>query len=156
MKYKLFCDLDGVLADFEGGYLKLTGIDISNNFQTNSGFWKPIDKAGSKFWEYLEWMKDGKELWKFIQPFNPVILSAPSRQKSSHIGKQKWVKNNLKNVPLLLKRAEEKQQYASENHILIDDRSDNCERWTNAGGISIVHKNAKNTISQLYKIIYNG
>ncbi len=156
MEYKLFCDLDGVLADFNKGYLNLTGIDISKmSFQTGAKFWKPIDDAGEKFWSELEWMEDGEYLWNCIRSFNldPVILSAPSKQKSSIIGKQKWVKRELKGVPLILKNAKQKQHFAAPNHILIDDRLDNCERWTHAGGISINHINAPKTVLNLLEII---
>ena len=34
MDYKIYCDMDGVLADFESGYEELTGIDLRGEFQT--------------------------------------------------------------------------------------------------------------------------
>ena len=33
VNYKIYCDMDGVLADFESGYEKLTGIDLKGEFQ---------------------------------------------------------------------------------------------------------------------------
>ena len=67
LKYKIFCDMDGVLVDFEKGYLELTGKDISGEWHTTTEFWDPINKEGSKFWDNLEWMKDGKKLWSYIE-----------------------------------------------------------------------------------------
>ena len=45
-----------------------------------------------------------------------------------------------------------KQKHAAPNHILIDDRKDNIERWEAAGGVGILHTNAKNTIACLKKL----
>ena len=36
--YKIYCDMDGVLADFESGYEKLTGVDLKGEFQKGDDF----------------------------------------------------------------------------------------------------------------------
>ena len=149
--YKIYCDMDGVLVDFEKGYFDLTGREAS--YKTNpEEFWKPITDAGVKFWTGLQWMPDGKELWNYIKPYNPKLLSAPSREESSKIGKFVWVKRNMPGTKLLLKSAERKQEYATPNSILIDDRADNIQRWKDAGGVGIHHTSAANTIKQLQKL----
>ena len=149
--YKIYCDMDGVLVDFEKGYFDLTGREAS--YKTNpEEFWKPITDAGVKFWTGLQWMPDGKELWNYIKPYNPELLSAPSREESSKIGKFVWVKRNMPGTKLLLKSAERKQEYATPNSILIDDRADNIQRWKDAGGVGIHHTSAANTIKQLQKL----
>ena len=152
-QYKIYCDMDGVIVDFEGGYEDLTGKNIrGNHVKGDAAFWQPISDAGEDFWINLEWMKDGKQLWDYIKPYNPKLLSAPSREQSSRTGKEKWVAEHLPNVPLLLKAAEQKQLYASPKSILIDDRADNIKRWNEAGGIGIHHTSASNTIEQLKKL----
>jgi hypothetical protein len=152
-QYKIYCDMDGVIADFEGAYEKLTGKNIrGNHVKGDAAFWQPITDAGESFWTEMEWMKDGKELWSYIKPYLPKLLSAPSRQESSRTGKQKWVNTNLPGVPLLLKSAEYKQFYASPRSILIDDRADNIQRWKEAGGIGIIHISAADTIQQLKEL----
>ena len=149
--YKIYCDMDGVLVDFEKGYKDLTGRDAS--YKTNpEEFWAPITKAGAAFWIKLQWMPDGKELWNYIKGYNPELLSAPSREESSKIGKFTWVKRNIPGTKLLLKSAERKQEYATPNAILIDDRADNIQRWKDAGGVGIHHTSAENTIKQLQKL----
>jgi hypothetical protein len=156
-KFKIYCDMDGVLVDFEDGYERLTGKDIRGNHVKGDGdFWKPITDAGVKFWTGLKWMSDGKELWNYIKGYNPELLSAPSREESSRIGKYVWVKRNLPGVKLLLKKAERKQDYATPNSILIDDREDNIQRWKDAGGIGIHHTSAASTIQQLKDIMSNN
>ena len=146
--YKIYCDMDGVIVDFDKGYEELTGTKAS--FDTpKEEFWAPIQKAGASFWIKLQWMPDGKKLWEFIKPYNPDLLSAPSRDESSKIGKFVWVKRNVPGTKLILRQAERKQEFATPNSILIDDRADNIQRWKDAGGIGIVHTSAADTIQQL-------
>jgi len=147
----IYCDMDGVLVDFEKGYKDLTTEDASYKTDPNK-FWAPITKAGASFWIKLEWMPDGHELWDYIEKYNPTLLSAPSREESSRIGKRIWVKRNLPGTKLLLKSAERKQEYAAPNAILIDDRKDNTDRWKEAGGIGIHHTSAAKTIEALEKL----
>ena len=146
--YKIYCDMDGVIVDFDKGYKELTGTEAS--FDTpKEEFWAPIQKAGAPFWIKLQWMSDGKKLWEFIKPYNPQLLSAPSRDESSKIGKFVWVKRNVPGTKLILRSAERKQEFATPNSILIDDRADNIQRWKDAGGIGILHTSAADTIQQL-------
>jgi hypothetical protein len=146
--YKIYCDMDGVIVDFDKGYKELTGKEAS--FDTpKEEFWAPIQKAGAEFWIKLQWMPDGKQLWNYIKPYNPQLLSAPSRDESSKIGKFVWVKRNVPGSKLILRSAERKQEFATPNSILIDDRADNIQRWKDAGGIGIHHTSAADTIQQL-------
>ena len=146
--YKVYCDMDGVIVDFDKGYKELTGTEAS--FDTpKEEFWAPIQKAGAEFWIKLQWMHDGKQLWNYIKPYNPQLLSAPSRDESSKIGKFVWVKRNVPGTKLILRSAERKQEFATPNSILIDDRADNIQRWKDAGGVGIHHTSAADTIQQL-------
>jgi len=148
--YKIYCDMDGVLVDFEKGYEELTGIDLKGQHVSGGeDFWGPIAKAGAQFWIKLNWMPDGKQLWEYIKPYNPVLLSAPSREESSKIGKYVWVKREVPGTKLILRSAERKQEFATPHSILIDDRKDNIERWKEAGGVGIYHTSAADTIQQL-------
>ena len=150
-RFKIYCDMDGVIVDFDKGYFDLTGERAS--FGTDpEKFWAPITKAGVAFWLKLPWMPDGKQLWNYIKRYNPDLLSAPSREESSKIGKRLWVKRNVPGTKLILRSAERKQEFATPNAILIDDRADNIQRWNDAGGIGIHHTSAENTIKQLQKL----
>ena len=152
MDYKIYCDMDGVLADFERGYEELTGIDLRGEFQKGEDFWDPISKAGVGFWAGLKWMPDGQKLWDYLKPFNPVLLSAPSREQSSRIGKHVWVKHKIPGTKLILRYASQKQELATPESILIDDRQVNIDQWEAAGGIGILHTSTANTIQQLQKL----
>ena len=152
-KYEIYCDMDGVIVDFERGYEELTGKDIRGNHVKGDGdFWQPITDAGVEFWAKLKWMPDGKQLWDYIKKHKPSLLSAPSREESSRIGKHIWVENNIPGVNLILRAADKKQEFASPNAVLIDDRADNVQRWKDAGGVGIHHTSAENTINELEKL----
>ena len=152
MDYKIYCDMDGVLVDFESGYEELTGIDLKGEFKKGDDFWDPIKVAGVGFWAGLKWMPGGQELWDYLKPFNPQLLSAPSREQSSRIGKHVWVKHKIPGTKLILRYANQKQQLATPESILIDDRQINIDQWEAAGGIGILHTSTDNTISQLKKL----
>jgi FMN phosphatase YigB (HAD superfamily) len=151
-KYKIYCDMDGVLTDFDKAYEQLTGEDIRGQHLNGKSFWEPIDKAGVKFWSEMKWRSDGKELWDYIKDYKPKILSAPSREDSSRVGKHQWVERELLGVPLLLRTAKHKKDFSDSNSILIDDRLDNIEGWREKGGIGIHHTSTKDTINQLKKL----
>lgn len=152
-EYQIYCDMDGVIADFERGYEELTGVDLQGEFKPEGKeFWDPISKAGVGFWAGLKWMPDGQQLWDYIKPHKPKLLSAPSREDSSRIGKHVWVKHKIPGTKLILRYADKKKQLASPSSILIDDRQANIDQWESAGGIGILHTSAANTISQLKKL----
>jgi hypothetical protein len=152
-EYTIYCDMDSVLVDFDRGYQELTGMTSQQaDAKGVETFWDPISKAGAKFWITLDWMPDGKQLWDYIRKYNPILLSAPSREESSKLGKRVWVKRELPGVKLILKYASQKQEYASPTSILIDDRQKNIDQWEAAGGIGILHTSTPDTIKQLQQL----
>ena len=153
-KYTLYCDMDGVLCDFEARFKDLTGLS-PNAFRDKNGldeFWKVIDKDGVRFWVGMDWMPDGKQLYDYIKPNLYSLLSSPSYDNSSRLGKRLWVKKNTPGTKLILAAAKNKQDYSEENAILIDDRADTIKQWNAQGGIGILHTSTANTIQQLKKL----
>lgn len=152
--YKIYCDLDSVLVDFNQGYKDLTGHypPPADAEVDKAAFWKPIDKSGGDFWANLKWMKDGKTLWNYIAPFNPEILSSPSSSHTSVEGKHRWMEEHLPGVKLNLVQSRQKQVMAEPNAILIDDREDICKRWEDVGGIAVHHTDAVSTIKKLQEL----
>jgi PAS domain-containing protein len=149
-EYRIFCDLDGVLVDFNQGYKDLTGIELNKDEHRNDAqFWQPIEKAGYNFWVNLKWLDDGHILWDHISKYSPTILSAPSRQVESRIGKVDWVNRELPGVPLILRSAKHKKDFAAPDAILIDDRESNIIGWIENGGEGILHTSAEETIKTL-------
>ncbi len=153
-KYQIYCDMDGVLTDFDERFDFYSGM-FPREYESKYGtekFWNLIDKAGVGFWVGMKWMPDGKQLWNHIKPYNPIILSAPSKQSESRLGKRLWVRNQIPGTKLILSKASEKRNYSGKYHILIDDRPDNIQDWIADGGIGILHTSAQSTIQQLQKL----
>ena len=99
-------------------------------------------------------MPDGQELWRYIKKYKPNILSAPSWDPSSKVGKEAWCKIHLKNdyKKLYLYSRANKQLFAEPNRILIDDMQKTIDEWNAKGGIGIFHSSAANTIIELKKL----
>tara|TARA_Y100001972_G_scaffold34236_1_gene42491 strand:+ start:3795 stop:4385 length:591 start_codon:yes stop_codon:yes gene_type:complete len=154
-KYKIYCDMDGVLTNFEKRFYEkvneigpdyyplkdIKKINKPQDFENIFGldeFWKFIDQTvGVSFWVGMDWMPDGKQLWSFISKYNPSLLTSPSRDNTSRLGKNLWVRNNLSPKPkVIFAYSANKQNYANENSILIDDKKSNIEEWQAAGGIA--------------------
>jgi 5'(3')-deoxyribonucleotidase len=156
-KYIIFCDMDGVLVDFDKGYEDLTGKHTKHaDLQDKNEFWgllgRSLEEKGLTeydYWVNLEWMPDGQTLWNYIKGYNPYILTAPSRDPGSKQGKREWVERLDGMKKLYFKPANFKSEYSGKNRILIDDRKDTIDKWNEAGGIGIFHTSAANTIKQL-------
>jgi hypothetical protein len=151
-KYTIFCDMDGVICNFDKQFESISGGISCKDFEQKYGieaFWKLITEKGSYFWASIEWMPDGKELWDYIKKHNPFLLTAPSRDVSSKIGKEEWVNKQIPSTKLIFASRQDKKKYADPTHILIDDRKDNVQSWVNAGGIGIVYVSTPQTIKEL-------
>jgi hypothetical protein len=170
-KYTVYCDMDGVLCNFDLGYEKLTDMSTAKaNSYSKSFFWdlfrKKLDEKGVKerdFWANLPWQPGGQKLWETIAPYMPNILSAPAidfslpfdeqlspEKNEAIIGKKMWIAKNLYNVnEEIFVPAPKKATYADPTHILIDDMEKNITAWDAAGGIGILHKSTPITLNIL-------
>jgi hypothetical protein len=158
---KIFCDMDGTLTDFVGQCNELLSFDIFK-YQEDHGMesiWEHIEKFGVDFWTKIKWLPKGKELWEFVKPFNPVILSAiPSTEYAIYPekGKNIWIDRELgKDVPRIICRRGEKVDNCHSGDILIDDYEKTIIEWKDKGGIGILHKDVDSTIKEL-KLVYDA
>ena len=148
--------MDGVIVNWIKGYEEISGLNknqaeklYKNDTQK---FWEPVNNAGYEWWANLEWTPDGKELWDFVKPYNPTILTAPSKGEDCPKGKTIWVKRELgEDEHIIIER--DKYKYAEPNHILIDDTKQEIDDWVMEGGIGILHGNTKDTIKILKEIL---
>ncbi len=155
-KYTIYCDMDGVLVDFDKQFEKASGGISPREYEETNGkeaFWNLIDNEnGVGFWVGMPWMPNGKQLWDYIKPNTPILLSSPSRSNSSRLGKRLWVRNNLPGTKLILANSYNKKNYADSNNILIDDRPSNIDQWKAAGGIGILFISTEQTIKELKEL----
>ena len=169
----IFCDMDGVLVDFDKGYKELTGVTTQHaDSQGKNEFWglfrdslKNKDIPERSYWANLDWMSDGKQLWDYISPYNPYVLTAPSvnfdipfeerykvENNESMQGKTEWVQRLPNMRKIYFRSATRKADFAGPNKILIDDRKDTIDSWNANGGIGILHTSTANTIKQLQEL----
>lgn len=139
--YTIYCDMDGVLTDFESRFEHYSGMR-PKEYELKYGpakFWNLIDvEVGLKFWTGMDWMNNGKALWEFISPYTPSILTSPSKDNTSRLGKNTWVSLNIPSSPkVIFAYSEDKQRYANPASILIDDKKSNIEQWIAKGGIGL-------------------
>jgi len=148
---KLFVDLDGVLVDLERGFREKTGLNIQDH---DHDFFQYID-GDREFWFDLAWMPHGRALWEHLEPLRPTILSAPTRDPASRLGKIDWVNRHLgRDIPIIL--TADKYRHAGPGHILIDDREINTVPWEVHGGEAILHRDNGTTLRRLKFLTNKG
>jgi len=148
---RLYCDLDGVLVDFEKGASAMFGKPIQE--VPPKQLWSTAARTPG-FYSNLPWMPDGKELWSAIKHLNPTILTAAPKGSWAEKQKREWVDRELgADVKMIV--STKKFEHCPQGvpiPILIDDRMIHCEAWQLAGGISIFHNDTKTTIQRLLEL----
>ena len=162
--YNIFVDMDGVLTNFEGRFEQFAGVTPDEYISQKSiqvgkdkayqQFWDLVDEqVGVRFWAGMPWMPEGEELYKYIKKYKPTILTSPSRNEASKIGKGVWIKRNMSGTPYKFGfKASGKAKHAGPNKILIDDRTENINAWKAAGGIGILFKSTEQVKNELSKL----
>lgn len=149
----IWCDLDGVLVDFDR--LVLEG--LGRTFSHQAG-----PKGDSEMWDFL--MKQdrlyynlhptpyAKRLWDEIVAVGcdrRILTAIPRRTRIANATEDKmdWVQKKHKedvfsgDDPLFIigPFSGDKHRHCRHGDILIDDRMDNIDAWLKAGGIGILH-----------------
>ena len=174
VSYTIFCDLDGVLANFKHEMsqkvfkdtqdeLKGDGEYTDERYASDPTFrsymWKAValyqKKHGFVVWRDLELLPDAMELWNYIKRHNPQILTATGDEKYRALEqKREWVTKHFGSAIRInhVRAAPLKVKFAGPNHILIDDQLRAVDPWTAAGGIGVRHLSAQHTIAYLKKL----
>jgi hypothetical protein len=94
--YKIFCDLDGVLVDFEAGVKRIFGGRSPDELPNQSAMWAAIGRA-DRFYATLPWTEDGRALWDVLRnhPTTPDILTGVPRSVKSRSEKFTWCVREL-------------------------------------------------------------
>lgn len=131
----LYCDLDGVLADFEEGVKLKMG---KYPEELNQGLMWSVLRKSHSFFESLPWMPEGKLLWEKIKKYDPIILTGCPYGGWSEEQKRNWCKRELgENIKVITCMSKDKPKYSNEGAILIDDRLIAKDKWEANGGIFI-------------------
>ena len=162
--YKIYLDMDGVVADFEQRFKDLSGME-PKEFEAKYGknaFWDFIDEGNNKikFWVGIPPMEGASQLVNYVSKHDYVILTAPSIKKQSRLGKALWIRNHVGKIfptkpTVIFKAAKEKHKVKpslTEKDILIDDKASTIDNWNAAGGTGILYTSANQAISELKKL----
>ena len=151
--YRLFLDLDGVLAHFDQGIYQITG-QLPNQLTVRE-IWKAASKADG-FFTHLPWMPQGRVLWEATQSLNPTILTGLPHGQWAEPQKRLWCARELgSNIPVITCMAKDKIKYAQhvlntdEIPVLVDDRPKHKALWEQAGGIFITHRSVETSLKAL-------
>jgi len=204
MEVNIYFDLDGVLADMQGGLMQNTEVVelrkilddlIETKFQEYKGLVdddikskykselendpnspvKELKKAFNKytskvfsvaakpgFYYNLPLMEGAKEMVikaKELTGKLPHILSSPVGDENDPTNpsvqeKKDWVNDNFGGmVDQVIITTDKGSVVKGKCCLLIDDRPKYVEKFTSAGGSAILHKNSKDTISEMERII---
>ena len=152
---QLFVDMDGVLADFDTGYEQVFGFRPSK--ADDNVDWDAV-RAVEGFYENLPPMSDLAELWYYVKPLSPIILTGvPSDVPEAADNKRAWVIKNLgPDVEVRCCRSREKSLHAAPGDILIDDWEKYKDLWLAVGGRWITHISASQSIRELAVLLTEG
>ncbi|MCM8557321.1 5' nucleotidase, NT5C type [Sphingomicrobium sediminis] len=153
MSVRLFLDCDGVLADFDGGVRKLTGLspDALEAERGKGGFWKALARADA-FYADLDPLPGALDMVEAVRHLEPTILTGLPMGNWARRQKLAWRDRHLPGIPMITCMARDKWKYAEAGDVLVDDRKTARAPWKEKGrGRFILHKAPETTLLELGK-----
>lgn len=159
---RIWLDMDGVLADFDGFFLSSFGIATKD--VTKKEMWKAIH-GHDEFFYNLPMMEGAKELYIAAISSTELaadvyILTSAGSSNYMHVAEQKkrWIQKHIDhNVTVIAVRegADKAAMVQNKGDILVDDWRKNCEAWEAVGGLAVKYENATQAIADLEGLLYN-
>jgi hypothetical protein len=162
-KYNIYCDMDGVLCDFDSQFEHYFGIPIKEYEQEkgSKALENAVDSAGLVFWSRMPWTPGGKHLWDKIGSHGVTILSAPGKFKYAKEGKKLWISEHLRPQPVKVVFRESglkhtvlanKSPEEVAKSVLIDDYGKNLRPWQESGGKIVKYDSFDSANAQMHKL----
>ena len=158
---RIFLDMDGVLADFDGFFESTFGIATKD--VTKKEMWKAIHGHDEFFYNlpkmpgaddlYMEACANSEAGW-------PIILTSAGSSNFMHVAEQKkrWIKKHISEYVTVIavrEGADKAAMVQNKGDILVDDWRKNCEAWEAVGGLAVKYENATQAIADLEGLLYN-
>lgn len=165
LRFKVFQDLDGCLADFalhvrevladKTGGTQFDTVAEAIDALTPKGFWAALEETGS-FFEDLPWMADGKELWSALLAagHKPTMLTGTPRGQWSQPQKRAWCARELgPEFEVITCLAVTKPKWCEGPlSVLIDDNAKAEAPWVSRGGTFVLHTDVASTLAKLREL----
>lgn len=167
MTPRLFIDMDGVLADFDRGFIERFQIDHRAKDFPKKEMWDKVYSV-DKFFLHLPVMRDAELLMESVHHLrvggyvsSVYILTACPSSAYEDVAAQKkaWIKEHIGGDYTVLPayRSESKPAFIQNpGDILIDDWRLNCEAWEAAGGRAVKFEDGMQTRFDLLKMVMKG
>ncbi len=164
---RLFIDMDGVLADFDGHYTKLFGeTPEESDKQHKSRLWNNINGHMGEFFAELPKMPGVTTLLQAIRYLHSAgkvsevyILTAAGDSTFEVVSKQKrkWLAQHISDNYMVLttRKGVDKAAFVQKpGDVLIDDMQKNCDAWEAAGGTAVHYTSLFAGLTQLSEKFY--
>lgn len=149
---QVFCDMDGVLADFDSHHNAVFGVRSSKLLDNVN--WKRVAEH-KDFYLNIPPMRDMQKLvdylWARFGQFT-LLTGVPSSVGEASENKFAWARRHLPTVPVITCPSKEKYKFCMPGDLLIDDWTKYKHLWLGAGGVWVTHTSAKATITKLEKL----
>lgn len=151
---KVFCDNDGVLADFDRHVLELFGTPPSGI--PDDEMWDLI-LATPDFWPTIPLKYGAHDLWAMLAPYKRAFLTGcpKGHYEVAAAHKVVWLKKHFgDDVEVITCLSRNKPLHMeSPGDILIDDMSGNMRRWRKAGGIGIHYRTVEQAMTDFKSVM---
>jgi hypothetical protein len=164
MERKIFVDMDRVIADFDKKVCEFNNIPleffVNLDWKDKDPYWNNVQKSGKimNFFANMDWCPNGRNLLQWLKDhnLNYTLLTRPTKPPTTHeciAGKKYWLTKHGVTNPVIFEF--DKEKYAGNGNILIDDHSGNIEKWIKANGIGIHYDDSKfsEVIDKLTEIV---
>jgi len=157
----IYFDMDGVLADFEAGFFKVSGQDLSLLPDDVFADKETKDKVFSHptFFLDLPILPEAKDMVRYAMGFaadvQALTATGYSNEEAVAAQKEEWIARHFPEITQVhtVPKSDMKAKYAWPDVILIDDRLEKSIKPFRAkGGIGIHHTSPANTKAQLDKV----
>ena len=139
--------MDGVIADWVAGAAEIVGrrIDNPNQYYTDEEWLKIKDHK--RMFRHLPVMPGADKMVALARRFRDdldwqllFLTALPHNNDIPWVfwDKMMWVQERYPDIPVHFgPYSVDKQHHCKPGDILVDDRPDNCEQWSQAGGRSV-------------------